>query len=1022
MVTALYCPFKQIIMKEFLTNSETRFKRKNKNKKFLLTFALSLQLILLSFSSLAQTVTFNIDGDPADWFINLRNSSPNIIAKTFQHDLNAAGVDVSIFTGGGSKDDLPMSGWLSGGNSTPPKDDILNAGSMLVINSSTDKKLLFFGDRRSVSGSAQIGLWFFLSPVRINPTTNKFENENGGAAVHTVGDLLVLCEFTNGGVQADVDVYKVVSVSATGVPTFQSFLNTLGTGKTNAVAVTAPNSTELSAADWPFFILNAQGNPVRTDWYYSTDSKGTILTQYPDNAFYEGYVDLAAMEAADPTANFCFTNFLMETRASHEISATLKDMVFGSFEVAPGTPTVDPVSPVCVGGTLNLTATCASGSGQVRWYETEGAGIDDDIISLRGSTSVAVNTATAGTTTYWVACVRADLGCTSDKVKAEGIVNDNPAAPSVTNDDECFGVDIVLGASCSGTGNTLRWFTQPSGGTALTTSDGLSADGTTLTKSGLAVGVHTFYVECYNATTGCVSPRSTVTGTVHDLPEVDGLATTNAAVVAVADQDDTYTLLLTKNNVVNLTATGTTGTTPYSYVWEELDPDNVTTFTYNGTTGAAVFTVTSLVGLGTDYSFRVTLTDAEGCTATDVVTIRPTPGEQTCNITGPGTACENRTGLKYVYSDPNDGLPIPENTDFTYDWTITGNGTITNEVVTGSEISATVTAGEPGSFEVKLTITNKAPGIQPEKFCTKTVTVNPDPTADAGTDPAAQCWISTGNTFSPSGSGTNGTPSWSVDSKTNPDLNVAIQNGGTYSPTVLITHLNGSTSGGTVTLKLTVTSTFDPSCGTDVDYVDLVINAQVAGPSVTYNAPDCDEPTFSLTINSPVQGTSYRVTQPGNAAYDQTQVYSGVGALEFTGLMPGAGYSVSATVGLCTSAPEECASGLNTLLNNENRSTTLARSPDDIKIKLEAANKVNAAPNPFTDRIRFTLESAISGKGTLELYNMLGQKVQTVFEGYVEAGRPFTREYAVPQSQRTSLVYVFSVGGLRTSGKLIGMK
>lgn len=1006
-------------MKEFLTPKAKLGTRTITNKILLYVFAVSLQLVLSN--SVFSQINFVIDGNPSDWYSNLRSNSPFIVAKTFQHDLNASGVDVSIFTGGGSKDDLPMSGWLSGGNSTPPKDDILNAGSMLVINSPTDKKLYFFGDRSSVSGSAQIGLWFFLSEVSINPTTNKFENASGGAAVHTVGDLLILCEFTNGGVQADVDVYKVTAVSANGTPTFASFPN-FGTGLTNPAAIGAPNSTILSAADWPFFILDAQGNQVRTDWYYSTDNKGTILANYPANAFYEGYVDLYQLQILDPTANFCFTNFLMETRASHEISATLKDMVFGSFEVAPNTPTVDPVSPVCVGGTLNLTASCGS-SGQIRWYSTETAGIDDDIQAYRGSTSVPVNTSVAGTTTYWVACVRADLGCTSAKVKAEGIVNANPAAPSVTNDDECFGVNIVLQAACSGTGNTLRWYTVASGGTALTTADGLSADGTTLTKSGLSVGVHTFYVECYNATTGCVSPRSTVTGTVHDLPEVDGQATTNAAVVAVVGQDDTYTLNLTKNNVANLTATGTTGTTPYTFVWEELDPDNVTTFSYNATTGAAVFTVTSLVGLGTDYSFQVTLTDAEGCTATDIVTIRPTPAEQTCNITGPGTACENRTGLKYIYSDPISGLPIPENTDFTYDWTITGNGSITNEVVTGNEISVTITSGEPGNFEVKLTITNKAPGIQPEKFCTKTVTVNPDPEADAGTDPAAQCWIANGNTFSPSGSGSNGTPSWTVESKTNNDLNVVIQNGGTYTPTVIITHLNGNTSGGTVTLKLTVTSTFDPSCGTDVDYVDLIINAQVAGPSVTYNPPDCDEPTFSLTINSPVQGTSYRVTQPGNAAYDETQVYGGVGALTFEGLMQGAGYSVSATVGLCTSAPEECASGLNTLLNNENRSSnTLARSPDDIRIKLEASNKVIAAPNPFTDRIRFTLESAISGKGTLELYNMLGQKVQTVFEGYVEAGRPFTKEYAVPQSQRTSLVYVFTVGGLRTSGKLIGMK
>src|SRR5207249_2868334 len=84
--------------------------------------------------------------------------------------------------------------------------------------------------------------------------------------------------------------------------------------------------------------------------------------------------------------------------------------------------------------------------------------------------------------------------------------------------------------------------------------------------------------------------------------------------------------------------------------------------------------------------------------------------------------------------------------------------------------------------------------------------------------------------------------------------------------------------------------------------------------------------------------------------------------------------------------------------------------------------KVLAAPNPFNDRIRFTVESAVSGQGHLELYNMLGQKVATVFQGYVQKGQAQTIQFSVPGPQRTNLIYVFSVGDQRTSGKLIGIK
>ena len=68
------------------------------------------------------------------------------------------------------------------------------------------------------------------------------------------------------------------------------------------------------------------------------------------------------------------------------------------------------------------------------------------------------------------------------------------------------------------------------------------------------------------------------------------------------------------------------------------------------------------------------------------------------------------------------------------------------------------------------------------------------------------------------------------------------------------------------------------------------------------------------------------------------------------------------------------------------------------------------------------MESAVSGRGSLELYNMLGQKVSTVFQGYVQKGQVQTVEFSVSGAQRSALIYVFRVGDQRTSGKLIGLK
>jgi hypothetical protein len=84
--------------------------------------------------------------------------------------------------------------------------------------------------------------------------------------------------------------------------------------------------------------------------------------------------------------------------------------------------------------------------------------------------------------------------------------------------------------------------------------------------------------------------------------------------------------------------------------------------------------------------------------------------------------------------------------------------------------------------------------------------------------------------------------------------------------------------------------------------------------------------------------------------------------------------------------------------------------------------KVLAAPNPFNDKVRFTMESGISGQGSLEIFNSLGQRLKVVFQGYVEAGKPVVKEFTVPFVQRGMLVYVFRVGNERVTGKLISSR
>ncbi len=98
---------------------------------------------------------------------------------------------------------------------------------------------------------------------------------------------------------------------------------------------------------------------------------------------------------------------------------------------------------------------------------------------------------------------------------------------------------------------------------------------------------------------------------------------------------------------------------------------------------------------------------------------------------------------------------------------------------------------------------------------------------------------------------------------------------------------------------------------------------------------------------------------------------------------------------------------------------TSATGVGDQILAAPAKLNVSSYPNPYTDRVKFVIQSPESGQASLEVFNMLGQKVQTVFQGHVEAGRGQSLEYNVPQANRGNLIYILRVGNQKATGKLI---
>jgi hypothetical protein len=80
--------------------------------------------------------------------------------------------------------------------------------------------------------------------------------------------------------------------------------------------------------------------------------------------------------------------------------------------------------------------------------------------------------------------------------------------------------------------------------------------------------------------------------------------------------------------------------------------------------------------------------------------------------------------------------------------------------------------------------------------------------------------------------------------------------------------------------------------------------------------------------------------------------------------------------------------------------------------------RVQAIPNPFSDRVKFLVTSSLSGNGSLEVYNMTGQKLKTVYTGYIAAGTQ-TFELSLPTQQVSNLVYVLRIGDKKMTGKIL---
>ena len=83
---------------------------------------------------------------------------------------------------------------------------------------------------------------------------------------------------------------------------------------------------------------------------------------------------------------------------------------------------------------------------------------------------------------------------------------------------------------------------------------------------------------------------------------------------------------------------------------------------------------------------------------------------------------------------------------------------------------------------------------------------------------------------------------------------------------------------------------------------------------------------------------------------------------------------------------------------------------------------VKAYPNPYTSSVNFRFVSPVSGKATLEIYSLLGQRLAIIDKGKIDAGIESSFTYNVPVSNRVPVMYKVTVGTRTFRGTLIPAK
>lgn len=556
----------------------------------------------------------------------------------------------------------------------------------------------------------------------------------------------------------------------------------------------------------------------------------------------------------------------------------------------PAPPTAGANSPLCVGQTLNLTATFTAGM-TYSWSGPNG------FTSSSQNPSIA-NITLAGSGSYSVFATTAG-GCAGPVGTVSVTVNPIPAAPGASaNTPLCSGQTLNLSATFSA-GATYSW-TGPNSFTANVQNPSIS----NITLAG--AGVYSISATI----AGCAGPKGTVTVNVNPTPAAPGTSANNP---------------LCAGQTLSLTSTFSAGAT---YSW--TGPNSFTSGSQNPT----ISNITT-AGSGA-YSVTATIAGCTGPAGIINVTVNPIPAAPTPGSNGPICAGQtlsltgNPNGASsYSWSGPNGFTSTSQNPNISNATTAaSGTYSLTQTVagcaspagtlaVTVNPTPAAPTAGGTNTLcaggTINLTSTN--PGgatfnwTGPNGF---TSTVQNPSIAGASTLATGMYSVtvtvagctSLPGTHSVSVFGIPAPPALTANTPvcTGQNLNLGASNilGASYSWTGPNSFVSSAQNPTITNVTLAANGTYSvgvnvSGCGSAASTIAVVVNATPAAPVATSNGPLCAGSTLSLSASN--TGATYSWSGPnGFTSGSQNPTLAGA-TTAATGI-----YSVTATSSGCTGA------------------------------------------------------------------------------------------------------------------------